>query len=211
MYFWYTILLMIYPGDMRLWRSICYDGYMASNTFETELYTIDSWTIARLPRAVSEAFPSRGQVMSRGTIKGYDFQTPLEPDGDGSHWLHVDARMRETTGLQAGDTVTVEIEPTKEWPEPEIPHDLQAALNSATPEVQALWKKVTPMAHWEWLRWINATTNPETRTKRIEVSISKLTKGMRRPCCFNRNMCCVPEVSKNGVLLDITQLQTVSR
>jgi hypothetical protein len=63
-------------------------------------------------------------------------------------------------------------------------------------------KTITPMAKWEWPRWINATNVQATREKRIEVSIDKLRKGMRRPCCFNRSACTQPEVSKNAMLLE---------
>lgn len=183
---------------------------MSMIRFEAELFNIGSWTILLLPKDVSAKLPSRGQVMVSGTINGVDFQLPLEPDGNGSHWFRVDKALQKSTESEEGDTVTMEVEPTptKDWPEPEIPKDLQAAIDASTPEVQQLWTKVTPMAHWEWLRWINATKNPETRKKRIEVSISKLSKGMRRPCCFNRNMCCIPDVSKNGVLLEPTSATT---
>jgi hypothetical protein len=58
------------------------------------------------------------------------------------------------------------------------------------------------MARWEWIRWIGATNNTETRQRRIEVALSKLSHGERRPCCFNRSMCCIPEVSQNGALLE---------
>jgi len=51
------------------------------------------------------------------------------------------------------------------------------------------------------MRWIRATKNDDTRKRRIEVALSKLTAGMRRPCCFNRNLCTEPSVSHNGVLL----------
>ncbi|MEP0813130.1 MAG: YdeI/OmpD-associated family protein, partial [bacterium] len=99
----------------------------------------------------------------------------------------------------AGDGVEVEIEPAKEWPEPEVPADLKTAL-AASPEAQAAWEDVTTAARWDWIRWINSTGNPETRRKRIGVACSKLETGKRRPCCFNRNMCTEPEVSKGGVL-----------
>ena len=69
------------------------------------------------------------------------------------------------------------------------------------PQVHKLWMDITPMARWDWIRWIRSTKQVETRRRRIEVACSKLKKGERRPCCFNRTVCTDPEVSNNGVLL----------
>lgn len=169
--------------------------------FQTKLFTIGSWVILKLPDDASRQLPSRGQVMVKGAINGHPLHTALEPDGRGGHWLHVDKDMQKSAGVHAGDTVTLEIASTKEWPEPKIPSDWQAVLD-ANSEVRARWTHITPMARWEWLRWIGSTKEPETRKRRIEASCSKLLAGERRPCCFNRNMCCVPDVSKSGVLLE---------
>ena len=57
------------------------------------------------------------------------------------------------------------------------------------------------MARWEWVRWVNATKNPETRQRRVEVSISKLGSGKRRPCCFNLAACTDPHLSRSGKLV----------
>ena len=168
--------------------------------FKSTLYSIGSWLILRLPKEASAKLRSRGQVMVKGTINGYVFQTPLEPDGDGSHWFRVDKNLQKLARVRAGDTVMLAIEPTKDWPEPDVPADVKAALD-ADPQVKALWTAVTPMARWEWLRWIGSTNQTETRHRRLEVACSKLRAGERRPCCFNRSMCCVPAVSKSGVLL----------
>jgi hypothetical protein len=143
-------------------------------------------------------------TMVEGTINGFHFRAPLEPDGKGSHWFRVDKTMREATGAEPGDTVTLAIEPSKDWLEPEVPEDLKNAL-AAAPEEQAVWMDLTPMARWDWIRWIGATKQPGTRKRRIETALSKLEAGMRRPCCFNRSECTVPDVSKNGVLLESTQ------
>jgi hypothetical protein len=174
---------------------------MTTIRFAAKPYEINGWTVLRLPKEISAELPSRGQVMVKGTIDGVPLHTALEPDGNGSHWLNIDKQLQQATSITAGDDVTLEIESTKDWPEPVVPADWQAALK-ADPEVQKLWMSVTPMARWEWLRWINSSGKPETRQKHIEVSCSKLKSGLRRPCCFNRSMCCVPEVSKNGVLLE---------
>jgi len=173
---------------------------MSQLVFTTTLYTIGDRTILYVPEEESKKLPSRGQIMAKGTINGHDFRDAFEPDGAWSHWLDVTPELQERLGVAAGDSVTVVMESTKEWPEPRVPADWQSAID-ADPQVHALWDRVTPMARWEWLRWINATSVAETRAKRIEVSCSKLLNGLRRPCCFNRNMCCVPDVSKNGVLL----------
>jgi hypothetical protein len=169
-------------------------------SFKTQPFTVNGWTIILLPKEESAKLPSRGQVMVQGTVNGTAFATPLEPDGNGSHWLRITKGM-EQAGIAAGETVTVGMDPTTDWVEPGVPADWQAALD-AHPQERELWKKITPMARWEWIRWIGCSAQPQTRQKHIEVSISKLSKGMRRPCCFNRAMCCVPEVSKGGVLLE---------
>lgn len=180
---------------------------MSTIRFDAELFTIGSWTILRLPKSASAQLPSRGMTMVEGTINGIPFKTPLplEPDGKGSHWLRVNETMREAAGADAGNTVTLEIEPAKEWAEPQLPEDLESAL-AADPQAQSLWMDCTTMARWDWIRWISATAQQETRTRRIEVAFSKLKAGERRPCCFNRSMCTEPYVSKNGILLEPVEM-----
>lgn len=173
---------------------------MSKIHFTAKPFIIRNRTILLLPKPASAELPSRGQVMVIGTINSCPLQTALEPDGAGSHWFEIDEQLQTVAHARAGDTVALEIESTKDWPEPRVPADIQAALD-ANPRMKDLWLDVTPMARWEWIRWINATENLQTRAHRIEVTRSKLFSGLRRPCCFNRNMCCVPEVSKSGVLL----------
>ena len=179
-------------------------------SFEAELYNINSWTILRLPEDASARLPSRGMTMVSGTMNGVPFKTLLEPDGryapgqQSSHWFRPDKKLLEDAGVAAGDSVEISMEPTKEWIEPEVPEDLKKAL-STSPKAEVIWKDITPLARWDWIRWIRAVKTPETRQKHIEVALDKLNKGMRRPCCFNRNLCSDPAVSKNWSLLEPTQ------
>jgi hypothetical protein len=156
----------------------------------------------RLPDTASKDLPSRGQVAVHGAINGVEFQTVLEPDGNAGHWMRVDDAQQRLAGITAGDRATLDIEVTKDWPEPSVPNDLAKALEAASPQIWALWNEITPMARWEWVRWVNSTRNPETRGRRVEVSISKMESGKRRPCCFNLAGCTDPDLSKNGRLLD---------
>ena len=176
---------------------------MSTIRFEAHLFEIGSWSLLRLPTSASAQLPSRGMTMVEGTINGSRFHAPLEPDGQGSHWFRVDDTLRDAAGADAGDTVTLEMEPATDWPEPEVPADVQTAL-AAVPQAHALWMTITPSARWDWLRWIRATAHPDTRRRRIEMACAKLTAGKRRPCCFNRNLCTKPSVSRNGILREPT-------
>jgi hypothetical protein len=178
--------------------------------FEAKLFQINSRIILRLPESASAELPSRGMTMVSGTLNGVPFKALLEPDGryapgqQSSHWFSPDKKLLAEASAKAGDTVKVSLEPSKEWIEPEVPEDLKRAL-AASPEAEALWNDITTLARWDWVRWIRAVKTPETRQKHIEVALDKLNKGMRRPCCFNRNLCSEPDVSHNWALLDPKQ------
>lgn len=159
-----------------------------------------------LPQDASAQLYSRGLAMVKGAINGFGFETALEPDGRGSHWFRVSDSLRKVAGVSEDEDVTLAIEPTREWAEPEVPVDIADAL-AADSTAHAQWKRITPMARREWIRWIRATNKPETRRRHIEVACSKLRAGERRPCCFNSSMCTEPAVSKNGVLLGTEALE----
>lgn len=185
--------------------------YMSAIRFETRLFKINSWTILRLPEDASAQLPSRGMLMVKGTINDVPFKAVLEPDGryapgqKTSHWFRPDKKLLESAHADAGDTVEVSLETTKEWIEPEIPEDMQKALSSSS-KAEALWKDITPMARWDWLRWVRAVKTQETRQKHLEIMLDKLHKGMRRPCCFNRNLCSEPYVAHNWTLREPTSI-----
>ncbi|MBG0739327.1 DUF1905 domain-containing protein [Paeniglutamicibacter antarcticus] len=167
--------------------------------FEATVRTIGGRLILRLPDDASAKLPSRGQVAVKAVMNGHAFQTVIEPDGMRGHWLDVDEKTSRALSVSGGDTVALGIEPTKDWPEPEIPEDFQAALAGA-PDICKVWQGITAMSRWEWVRWINATRNPQTRSRRVEVGISKLRSGKRRPCCFDLASCTDPDLSRNGKL-----------
>jgi hypothetical protein len=174
---------------------------MASSRFQAQVETIYGFAVIRLPASESAKLPSRGQVSVMGTLNGLPLQTVLEPDGRSGHWMRLDPGWEAASRVKAGQHAELEIEPTTNWPEPTVPADLELALASAPEEVRFAWHEITPMARWEWVRWVNATRSPDTRRRRVEVSISKLKSGKRRPCCFDLSACTDPQLSRNGVLV----------
>lgn len=169
--------------------------------FQAKLTAIGSQTILRLPKTASSKLPSRGISMVEGTFNGHFFQTPLEPDGRGSHWFRVADTLIRAARAAAGDSVSLEIAPMAQSPEPKVPEDLARAF-ALDAKARSLWMDITPLARWDWIRWIGSTKNPDTRTIRIEKTLSKLKSGKRAACCFNRSQCTDPSVSRNGVLLE---------
>ena len=143
-------------------------------SFAAALSMMEDTTLVRLPDEASERLPSRGQVAVHASIGRHDFE----------RWL--------------AD------EPVQAWPEPEVPDDLAAALSEAPATIRDAWEDITPMARWEWVRWVQATRNPQTRQRRVEVSISKLGGGKRRPCCFDLASCTDPNLAKSGKLPDLS-------
>ncbi len=176
------------------------DSESAPIRFESVLSTIDDTGLVRLPETASKGLPSRGQVAVRATIDGHPFETVVEPDGRRGHWVRVDDQLQQAAGLGPGDPATLTLEVAPEWPEPEVPDDLAAALAAAPDTIRDIWDDITPMARWEWVRWVGATANPATRERRVEVSISKIDGGKRRPCCFDLSSCTDPELARSGKL-----------
>jgi uncharacterized protein YdeI (YjbR/CyaY-like superfamily) len=65
-----------------------------------------------------------------------------------------------------------------------MPADLKKAISSSR-EAREMWEKVTPLAKNEWICWVTSGKKAETRGIRIKKAISKLSGGMRRPCCWS--------------------------
>lgn len=145
-----------------------------------------SWTFLILPKNASAQLPTRGLTTVEGTLNGHPFRATLEPDGQKSHWLRVDRRLREAAGVAPGDVVTLEMRSAGEQAEPRLPADLRRALGAA-PKARELWAELTPVARRDWIQWITSAKRPETRARRIDNACDMLAAGKRRVCCFDRS------------------------
>jgi uncharacterized protein YdeI (YjbR/CyaY-like superfamily) len=78
----------------------------------------------------------------------------------------------------------VNSKPAGEEAEPRVLTDLRKAL-AAAPAAKAQWSDLTPIARRDFISWIDAAKQPETRRRRIERACSMLAAGKRRPCCYS--------------------------
>lgn len=65
----------------------------------------------------------------------------------------------------------------------QLPADWRRVL-LADEAILSIWEDITPLARNEWICWIETAKKPETRARRVEVGLSKMRSGMRRPCCW---------------------------
>jgi len=145
-----------------------------------------SWTFLILPKEASAKLPTRGVTTVEGVINRHPFRATLEPDGQKSHWLKVNKKMREAAGAELGSLVPLEIRPVGKEPEPRVPVDLRTAL-AAAPEARAVWSGLTPTTRRDWIHWITSAKRSETRARRIHNGCDMLAAGKRRVCCFDRS------------------------
>ena len=143
-----------------------------------------SWAFVIIPMDASEKLPRRGRTTVDGKINGHGFTATLEPDGQLSHWLRVGKALQDAASAHVGDVITLEIEPVKKEPEPELPTDLEEAL-AVAPEARSTWNDTTTIARLDWIHWITSAKQPKTRVKRISDACDMLAAGKRRVCCFD--------------------------
>ncbi len=145
-----------------------------------------SWSFLILPKDASAKLPTRGITTVTGIINGYPFRAALAPDGQKSHWLKLNKKMREAAGAEVGDVVALEIVTVAKEPEPRVPVDLRKAL-AAAPKARAVWSDITPIARRDWIHWITSAKQSHTRARRIHNACAMLAGGKRRVCCFDRS------------------------
>jgi uncharacterized protein YdeI (YjbR/CyaY-like superfamily) len=66
-----------------------------------------------------------------------------------------------------------------------VPKDLRNVL-AANPGAKEKWEDLTPIARRDFISWIDAAKQPETRKRRIARTPDMLASGKRRPCCYAR-------------------------
>jgi hypothetical protein len=92
--------------------------------------------------------------------------------------------MIEAAGTDFGEIAQFEVMSVEVEPEPEVPADLQEALEMS-PESRVTWEGTTTIARLDWMHWITSARQAKTRMKRIKDACDMLASGKKRVCCFD--------------------------
>lgn len=103
-----------------------------------------------------------------------------------SHWLKVSKDLQISAGIKIDDTIQFEISPLEHEPEPELPRDLENALEASS-EARRVWDKTTTIARLDWIHWITSAKQAKTRAKRVADACNMLAEGKKRVCCFDQS------------------------
>ena len=112
------------------------------------------------------------------TVEGYTWRTTVTRMR-GEFLLGLNATVREGAGVEAGDTVAVELELDTAPREVDIPDALAAALDG-DPAARAAFDALSYTHRKEYARWVEEAKREETRQRRVSQALQMLKEGETR-------------------------------
>jgi Bacteriocin-protection, YdeI or OmpD-Associated/Domain of unknown function (DUF1905) len=112
------------------------------------------------------------------TVNGYTWRTTVTRMS-GEFLLGLSRAVREAAGVEAGDTVAVEIELDREPREVEVPRAFADAL-AGDAEARAAFDGLSYTHRKEYARWIDEARREETRDRRVAQALERLRQGRPR-------------------------------
>ena len=130
----------------------------------------------RLPADASEVFGTRARFPVLVTFNGVAYRGSTMPVGDGTFCVGVTRAVQARAGASVGDTVAVVVERDAGERTVDLPPDLAAALASH-PEAAARFEAMALTRRKEYAAWIASAKKPETRRRRLDQAIDKISAG----------------------------------
>lgn len=147
---------------------------MAAMKFRTTLETNGKTATGIEVRAeVVDALGSGKRPKVAVTLNGHTYRTTVAVMG-GRYLIPVAAEVRAAAGVEAGQTLDVGIELDTAPREVDVPDDLAQALKAAG--ARAAFDKLSYTHRKEHVRAVEDATKPETRQRRIEQCVEKLSR-----------------------------------
>jgi hypothetical protein len=112
------------------------------------------------------------------TVNGYSWRTTVTRMG-GEFLLGLNRTVRREAGVEAGDTVDVELALDTAPREVEVPAALSSALAQDS-EARAAFDRLAYTHRKEYARWIEEAKRDETRERRVTQALQMLRQGKTR-------------------------------
>jgi hypothetical protein len=112
------------------------------------------------------------------TVNGYTWRTSVARMR-GEFLVGLSKEVRTAAGVQAGDTVSLELKLDSEPRTVEIPPALTKALE-ADPEAKATFEGLAFTHRKEFARWIEEAKREETRARRVTQALDMIRTGRTR-------------------------------
>jgi hypothetical protein len=109
------------------------------------------------------------------TVNGYTWRTTVTRMR-GEFLLGLNREVREGAGVEAGDTVDLQLELDTEPREVELPEALATAL-AGDAEARAAYEQLSFTHRKEYARWVAEAKRGETRARRVAKTIEQLRAG----------------------------------
>jgi hypothetical protein len=150
------------------------------------LITLTGELVARGPAAAyvlsDEEVATVGEGAKRfpvvATVNGYTWRTSVARMRS-EFLVGLNREVREGAGVQAGDTVTLDLALDTEPREVEVPPALAEALNS-DPEAKVAYETMAFTHRKEYARWIAEAKRDETRERRVAQALDMIRHGKTR-------------------------------
>lgn len=127
-----------------------------------------------IPFDVEEMYGKK-RVKVKATFDGEHYRGSLVRMGAEYHIIGVRKDIRKKIGKDIGDMVRVSIEEDTEPRTVEVPDDLKKALNE-NKEAEDAFMELSYTHQKEYVEWINNSKKPDTRKRRIQKTVSKITQ-----------------------------------
>lgn len=148
-------------------------------TFEATIVIHDDGPASfALPFDVEEAFGRRGVLPVKGEINGVPYRGQINPIGDGRHYMVIDPDIRrqiDPDSYRVNVTMALALDSS----DMNLPDDLQEAL-IRDGVAMTVFEKLPDSHKREYVEWIEETTRPDTRLRRINKTIQVLLESIRR-------------------------------
>ncbi|WP_336517161.1 YdeI/OmpD-associated family protein [Pollutibacter soli] len=151
---------------------------MKSQKFKTKLFLAGKTaTGIEVPEKIVESFGRGKKVPVTVTINTYSYPSTIV-FYNGVYMLPVSAAVREGAGIEAGETIEVELVPDDSVRTVELPADFSKALNKNT-AAKNFFETLSNSGKKFFTIPIDQAKTPETRLRRIEKAIEQLAANKK--------------------------------